>query len=336
MRLGQLIPFTLFVALIGSPAIAQDYWEYEPLEGEWEHHQPTLGLETEYEDDGDVNVEREGYEWEAGEGYHEEEWYDPSDWFDDDSTVDYEDDTYDYGYYDDYYSPYYGWGYGGYGYDYYDYDYDYAYDNNANNRDVDYEFGQQLTGRVEGLQRMRASKGAPQSVRLKVKTEDGQSRTLHLGDLAYVSRYFPKLKKGDEVVIGGEMIDREGRKVFQAREMRAEDESYLIPRYEYRQRIEGELQGLKKVRMRDGNVEMVVATVRTDDGKKMDVRLGEPDEMASISRTMSRGAKVRAEGYRREVNGKSSFVVQDFKVVESAADQRDRQSRQQTGDRQRR
>jgi hypothetical protein len=68
----------------------------------------------------------------------------------------------------------------------------------------------------------------------------------------------------------------------------------------------------------------------------MDVRLGEPDEMASISRTMSRGAKVRAEGYRREVNGKSSFVVQDFKVVESAADQRDRQSRQQTGDRQRR
>jgi len=73
--------------------------------------------------------------------------HEPSGWFDDDSTVDYEDDTYDYGYYDDYCYPYYGLGYGGYGYDYYDYDYDYASDNNANNRNVDCEFGQQLSGR---------------------------------------------------------------------------------------------------------------------------------------------------------------------------------------------
>jgi len=89
-------------------------------------------------------------------------------------------------------------------------------------------------------------------------------------------------------------------------------------------------------------VEMVVARVRTDDGKTMDVRLGEPDEMTGISRTMRRGAKVRAEGYRREVDGKSSFVVQDFKVVQSAGDTGDagekgqRQTRQQNSGQQRR
>jgi|GEM_PF-2038019 len=69
----------------------------------------------------------DGWEWEPGKGYHEEEWYDPGDWFDDEfsSGVDYEetgrdwgwdwdwgwdddddyydDDDYDDDYYDDYY-----------------------------------------------------------------------------------------------------------------------------------------------------------------------------------------------------------------------------------------
>lgn len=60
---------------------------------------------------------QEGWEWDPQEGYHEEEWYDPSDWFDDDSTIDYEydydwndygwdDDYYGWGYYSDYYDPY--------------------------------------------------------------------------------------------------------------------------------------------------------------------------------------------------------------------------------------
>jgi len=334
MKRCYLLLTALTVALTGGTAFSQEYWEYEPWENETERHEPTLGLETEYEDDGDIDVEREGYEWEPDEGYHEEEWYDPSDWFDDDSTVDYENDTY--GYYDDYYDPYYGWGYDGYGYDYYDYDYDYTFDDDYVYDDVDYEFDKQLTGSVEGLERMRGSDGAPQSVRLKVKTQDGQTRTLHLGDLAYVNRYLPKIRKGDEVVIGGEMIERDGRKMFQAKEMRSEDESYLIPDYEYSRQIEGELKGLKKVRMRDGNVEMVVARVRTDDGKTMDVRLGEPSELSGISRTMRRGAKVRAEGYRREVNDKSSFVVQDFKVVEEAENGSARQTRQQNGGQQRR
>ena len=38
------------------------------------------------------------YEYEPGEGLHEEEWYDPSDWFDVDDDIDYEYDWYDYTY----------------------------------------------------------------------------------------------------------------------------------------------------------------------------------------------------------------------------------------------
>lgn len=332
MTRNLLVPLATVLVLFTSPVLAQEYWEYSPWESETEFHEPTRGLETEYEDDGDVNVEREQYEWEPGEGYHEQEWYDPSDWFEFGSDVDYEDDTYDY-FDDDYYDAY-GYDYGydydyDYGYDddfydddygyydYYDYDYDYAYDD-AIGEDIDYEFDQQLTGRVESLQQMRGSYGAPRSVRLKLKTEDGETRTLHLGDLTYVNRYLPTLRQGDEIVIGGQTVERDGKQVFKAKEIRSQDEQYLIPDYDYEQRIEGELQGLRKVRVQDGDVELVVARVRTEDGRTMDVRLGEAEEMDGISRSMRRGAKVRVDGYRREVNGESSFVVQDFKVLQEA------------------
>ena len=88
-----------------APAAAQDYWEYDRWEREWEHHFPTRGFKYEYEDDGQVEVEAEQYEWEPGEGYHEQEWYDPSDWFSTGRDIDYEyDDGYDYNYDYDYYT----------------------------------------------------------------------------------------------------------------------------------------------------------------------------------------------------------------------------------------
>jgi len=81
--------------------------------------------------------DREHYEWEPGTGSHEEEWYDPSDWFDDDSGfrgVDYEEygpgqyDPGDYDYYND---------------DYYEYDEDdyYAYEDDYYDDDYEWEPG---------------------------------------------------------------------------------------------------------------------------------------------------------------------------------------------------
>lgn len=80
------------------------------------------------------------YEYETDQGLHEEEWYDPSDWFDTDTGVDYEldyDPYYtDYDYYDPY-DPYYGYNtsYDRYDYDPYRYDwYAVYYQHNDQNR----------------------------------------------------------------------------------------------------------------------------------------------------------------------------------------------------------
>lgn len=75
----------------------------------------------------------EDYEYEPGEGLHEEEWYDPSDWFDYEAGVDRElDDVYDY-YEGDYQEEYseedyedgFGWDYSYYSDEWYDDDNDF-------------------------------------------------------------------------------------------------------------------------------------------------------------------------------------------------------------------
>ena len=67
------------------------------------------------------------YEWDSTWGLHEEEWYDPSDWFNEDNKIDYE-DTANYSYDDSYYYGTANYGYGYYGTANYGYDDSYYYD----------------------------------------------------------------------------------------------------------------------------------------------------------------------------------------------------------------
>ncbi len=85
---------------------------------------PVQALAQDYEYEEDMGEVYEEYEYEPGEGLHEKEWYDPSDWFESDDAIDYETDWYDYTY--------------NYPYDY-DYDYDfYGYDRGYYGDDMDY------------------------------------------------------------------------------------------------------------------------------------------------------------------------------------------------------
>lgn len=109
-----------------------------------------------YYDDYDYDNTWDDYEYEPGEGVHEEEWYDPGDWFDGDyGGMDYEYDDWDNGYgygYDDnyyydgyygndgYYDGYYGNDYG-YNNDWYGNDFGYDYDPYYYDDSADYGYG---------------------------------------------------------------------------------------------------------------------------------------------------------------------------------------------------
>jgi hypothetical protein len=102
---------------------------------------------------------QEEWEWEAGEGYHQEEWYDPTDWMNEDGMVSYEyddgtttyepyeidsdvvvyDDEWEYGYHYDYAQGDWDWGWH-YEYNTADLDYEYHYDELDDDWDYGYHY----------------------------------------------------------------------------------------------------------------------------------------------------------------------------------------------------
>jgi hypothetical protein len=302
---------------------------------------------------------QEDYEYEPDEGVHEEEWYDPSDWFDDwgydEGTVDYETDYWDWGWYDepyeayyyeggpygynDYYDEYdygwhyeslendweYGWHYDTFGdYDTYDYDYEYDYAD----RDVDYTWNQTVRGEVAGVKRIRgAAYGEPDRLVLRVRTEDGETREVTLGDVGYASDYMQGLENGDRIAIGGRVVEMDGRQIFKANEVRTPDSNFGIPEYEYQRTIRGELKGVRRVKTRAGDVEAVVAKIRDPRGETREVLLGQVDDLRGIGKSIRPDARVRIDGYERIVDGESTFVVTNVRILERPQQQGDQQQR---------
>lgn len=315
-RAGLMLGLLALFLLPAAPAVAQVY------------------------DDG----QDEEYEYEAGEGLHEEEWYDPSDWFNEDWRTDYEYDAYDWVDYDpfdyDYYDPF----------DYYDYeetyqpveagyvdteveadeaypyaeDHTYTYEPDWDTYEYDragdygYEWGAQATGQVVALKRVRSENGSPESVKLKLKTGEGETRTVTLGDLGYVRENLPKLEKGEQVKIYGDHVQVDGKKLFRAQEIRTREDAYEIPEYMYNQQVRARVTALQKVRTQAGDVAAVVANVRTRDGKRMKLLLGSPEELQGREKTIEPGAILRVDGYVRSTGDEDRFMVQDVDVMLTA------------------
>ncbi|MFG0329759.1 MAG: hypothetical protein ACF8PN_07675 [Phycisphaerales bacterium] len=372
--------------LVATPAVAQDDYDW-------------------YTDNDDFNdwvdEDLDDVEWERDAGYHEEEWWDPSDWFDMDTGVEYENDDwfssdYDYDYDEDFessdldaypiYRGYeadrdrdsrinrsdsvrdsridrsdrvndqvdYGWhrdaaGSWDYGYHYDnlgDYD-EFDYDSNFNgvsdrdsNRgargDANYAWDRSLRGKVVGLKKIAgAADGQPDRIVLKLKTDNGQSRTVALGDLGYVTENMPKLRTGDEIVVGGRYVNVNGKRMLRADGMRSPNGDFDIPDYEWRRTIRGELVGMKQVRMRDGGTAALVAVIKDEQGDRANVLLGSTDDLERMGDAIRPGAQIHVNGYKRIMdNDESTFVVQDVRVLSHAQsrswdDDRNRQERDQ-------
>lgn len=83
-----------------------------------------------------IHAQYEDLEWDPQQGYHQEEWYDPSDWFNDDDQISYEYDMYDV------YQPYEYDRVGEFGYNVYvdEWDYGYGYDYSDDTWGTDYHY----------------------------------------------------------------------------------------------------------------------------------------------------------------------------------------------------
>ena len=107
MRLTRWILPAIAAVALSTPAVAQDddgwfdwnwndTYDYQTYDG---YDDTTDAYDYDYTRDygyGNRDLadeEMDDVEWDRQWGYHEEEWYDPSDWFDADAGVEYEDDA---------------------------------------------------------------------------------------------------------------------------------------------------------------------------------------------------------------------------------------------------
>lgn len=103
----------------------------------------------------------------------------------------------------------------------------------------------------------------------------------------------------------------------------------MIPDYEYERRIEGRLTGLRRVRLQDGDVEALVARVQPYDGRTMNVVIGSLEDLRQQGQSLRPGDRIRVDGYKREVDGQSTFVVQNVNFLgQQDTQQTQRQQRQ--------
>jgi hypothetical protein len=205
-----------------------------------------------------ATLEAAEWEYEWDEGLHKEEWYDPSDWFDNDAGIDYESDWYNYTYGYNYY-PYNSDGVAGYygdddlGYDYswyedglYDYDYytENWYEDNftwyGDQNDV-YDFEtvgntnlQKVQGTIKEMKDFKLGGMEQKNMFAKLETQDGRNIRVDLGPLSESRK--SKIKTGDQITVFGTEGSVNDRPMFMALSIKSQSGEEKVER-QYDQKL---------------------------------------------------------------------------------------------------
>ncbi len=324
---GRAAVLAVVVAAVGfaQPAPGQanryDYqYEYGPYENQFGQTVTNWGDRFDY--DSGVNPPAWYY---GPPGAYDYEYYGPySDYYNNDYDYPYND--YEYGYHYDPYTD--EWEYGYY-YDPYAYNGLPYYDEYGNiyNPPYRFQFNRELTGTVVGLDQLRSQIGLPDSVRLRIRTPGGQVRSIMLGDVAFVGQHLPYIRKGEQVRLRGTEVNVDGRRLFHAEQIGTSAGSAAIPQYEYQKAVTGRVARINAVRSQDGVIRDVIATVRTSDGKSVDVLLGSPRALQQGGTQVVPGEKVNVEGYTRSLNGRTTFFAQKVSPVKQSQGDNQRTNR---------
>lgn len=226
--------------------------------------------------------ELDDIEWEAGEGYHEEEWYDPSDWFDADEGTEYEYDGW-YGYDDDT-SPNYDTTDDWY-YDYYtgdNYIYDYGDDDGVYRSTSDF-YDYDGDGEYEAYASYHDWDG------------DGLYE-----DYNYYS--FTSLENADQQA---KAADQQARDQAQQKQQQKSSKEF---------RLTGQVKATKKVQVRQRH--NLVAQVEGEQGT-VNVDLGPADEASQWN--ISEGTQLVAQGPMTQVGDKKLLLARNVKIGDKQA-----------------
>ncbi|GAA5483871.1 hypothetical protein [Haloferula sargassicola] len=311
----------------------------------------------------------EEYEYEADEGYHEEEWYDPGDWFNEDDQISYESDRYDsdndwsdnrwdsrYETYQPVGFVYYYWDPGttewseesssrqasNHG--------DRSKNQQASNRYHESSHRQtaRLNGTIDGFRKVDLTdqKGVKESHSfVKVTLENGKSRVISLGSDKSVKDL--GLEKGDDISVSGRLAKVDGRKVILANRLRTGDETYTMKERNQPDLAKnsqrwnrssshpitrsGTLEDFTKVDLdRKQDEDNLVVRLEMKDGRSCVADLGAGTQLSDLN--LEQGDKIWIQGNRKKVDGKNLIVASKIRVEGDSTRLRDRDSKSSSGD----
>lgn len=275
----------------------------------------------------------EEFEWNPREGLHEEEWYDPGDWFDyETGAIDYDYDWWDYGYGYNYYPYDYGYYPYGYDYDYYDWDYDYDWDWYDEQQTTGWHPGQRsnIYGTIERLKIVRLDRFGEAQLAAEVETDDGRWRRTLLGPIARLRNL--DIEEGDEINVIGPVHRVQGIPTLVAtqfstdfdpwvhigreRTQRQDQRQNARQRQDERRRpvkwYHGEVRDTKVVKFKGIEERQVLAKVRLDDGNMVPVNLGPVGDLPR--QLLEKGDRVALTARRGRINGDVALVAQMLRL----------------------
>lgn len=283
-----------------------------------------------YYDSYGYDNDTDEYEYEAGEGVHEEEWYDPSDWFNDDGRVanetDYDDYDYDldadseYEYAETSDTP---------TYYYYDRDarradrnVDVNYDLNRN--DGDYRNVIRSQNRLEESRDGDWRRDRRQAQR---NTRENQDRTTQRDQRRQDDRRtMQRDRDGDTYAMPRNQRDDRGASSQDRQQQdRQQQDRQRQDRQQQSNTVQGEVQNVQT--FQHGQHQHRMATLRTDDGKRVQVDLGPTAETSDL--TLRQGMQLRVMGQRDNVAGRELFKAQRLTTGDDTRIRIDRPREQQ-------
>ncbi len=289
----------------------------------------------------------EEMEYERSEGLHEEEWYDPGDWFNEDDQVSYESDlgatgwndsnwsdSFWTGHYVDPYTPvvytYYTWNPA---------TADWSEDSssgssqtagNAADRKRAKQQRSSFSGRIDGFRSIDLTD--QEGVRekhsfVKVTLKDGSSRVLSLG--GKTDKGDLSLSTGDEIRATGKVVKVDGRKVLLAKTIQSGGESFTIrdkrqpelsstgewkKKSAERNRVtrKGTLEDHTTVDLDGKRSQNLIVRLEMKDGRSCVVDLGAGTTLDELG--LSAGDKIVIKGHRTRVDGKNLLVANRLRV----------------------
>lgn len=260
-------------------------------------------------------------------GYNEDEWYDPGDWFDGNNIESAGSDWWDTntGWNDNHQHAYI---YTTRPYYYYYWDpvlYSWSTittDDNASNpesqKDSKGKSGKAnpivFEGKVDGFKKVDILSNAKKSDRstfVRIRLKDGGVRVVSLGsetDLASLN-----LDKGDDIRVSGYNCKVDGRTVLSADQIQVDGASHRISQPGgKRASIEGVVRQSTKTKIRGAKEKNLLVRLELENGKSCIVDLGKGTSLADLD--IESGSRIRLEGEKIQVEGKSLIVAHKLRV----------------------